>query len=156
MVAAKETAMPRQILVGLLLLLVGILSAVQGRTAGTGQQEKGLKKVDISYTAPTSGAEMYKSYCAACHGTEGKGDGPAVEFLKTPPPDLRMLAQHNQGKYPSDHVAMTLRLGNRSRAHGTSDMPLWGELFRTVDVNQSLGELRVKNLTKFIESMQLK
>jgi mono/diheme cytochrome c family protein len=156
MVAAKETAMPRQILVGLLLLLVGILSAVQGRSAGTGQQEKGLKKVDISYTAPTSGAEMYKSYCAACHGTEGKGDGPAVEFLKTPPPDLRMLAQHNQGKYPADHVAMTLRLGTRSRAHGTSDMPLWGELFRTVDVNQSLGELRVKNLTNFVESMQLK
>ncbi len=148
--------MPRQVLVGLLFLLVGIFSVVQGRSASTGQQEKGLKKVAISYTAPTSGAEMYKSYCAACHGTEGKGDGPAVEFLKTPPPDLRMLAQHNQGKYPADHVATTLRLGTPSRAHGTSDMPLWGELFRTVDVNQNLGDLRVKNLTRFIESLQLK
>jgi mono/diheme cytochrome c family protein len=156
MIAAKEIAMPRQILVGLLLLLVGILSAVPGRSAGTGQQDKVLKKVDISYTPPTSGAEMYRSYCAACHGSEGKGDGPAVEFLKTPPPDLRMLAQHNQGKYPADHVAMTLRLGTGSRAHGTSDMPLWGELFRTVDVNQSLGELRVKNLTNFVESLQRK
>ena len=148
--------MPRQVLIGLVLLLVGILSALQGREIGTGQQEKRLNKVDISYTAPTSGAEMYKSYCAACHGSEGKGDGPAVEFLKTPPPDLRMLAQHNQGKYPAEHVAMTLRLGTGSRAHGTSDMPLWGELFRTVDVNQSLGELRVHNLTTFIESLQQK
>jgi mono/diheme cytochrome c family protein len=139
-----------------MLLLLGVLSAVQGRRTGSGEQEKRLNKVDISYTAPTSGAEMYKSYCAACHGSEGKGDGPAVEFLKTPPPDLRMLAQHNQGKYPADHVAMTLRLGTGSRTHGTSDMPLWGELFRTVDVNQSLGELRVHNLTTFIESLQQK
>jgi len=148
--------MPRQILFGLMLLLVGIVSVVQGQGTGSGPQEKRLKQVDIAYTAPTSGAEMYQNYCAACHGSQGKGDGPAAEFLKTWPPDLRTLAQRNQGKYPADHVAMTLRLGTRSRAHGTSDMPLWGGLFRTLDANQSLGELRIHNLTTFIESIQQK
>lgn len=147
--------MPRQISIGLVVLFVGILG-LQLRGAGPGLQEKTLKNVDVRYTSPTSGAEMYKNYCAACHGKEGKGDGPAVEFLKTPPPDLRMLTQRNHGQYPADHVATTLRLGTGSRAHGTSDMPLWGDLFRTVDANQSAGELRVHNLTTFVESLQRK
>jgi mono/diheme cytochrome c family protein len=150
--------MPRQILVLLLLLLIGISSAVQGQNIDTtqGKQAKKIKTVDIAYTEPTSGATMYRNYCAACHGSEGKGDGPAAEFLKMPPPDLRMLAQRNHGEYPADHVTATLRLGLPSHAHGTSDMPIWGELFRTVDTNQTLGELRVKNLTTFLGSLQLK
>ena len=150
--------MPRQILVWLLLLLIGVFCAVQGQNPNPtqGKQNKKIKTVDISYTEPTSGATMYKSYCAACHGNEGSGDGPAAEFLKIPPPDLRMLTQRNHGEYPTLHVMTTLRLGTPSHAHGTSDMPLWGELFRTVDVNQSMGEVRVKNLTSFIESLQRK
>ena len=150
--------MPRQILVWLPLVLIGVFSAVQGQSTNLTQrkQPERINKVDIAYTEPTSGAQMYKNYCAACHGIRGKGDGPAAEFLKKWPPDLTMLAQRNDGKYPAEHVVSTLRLGIPSRAHGTSDMPLWGELFRTVDVNQSLGELRVKNLTSFIESLQRK
>jgi mono/diheme cytochrome c family protein len=145
-------------LVLLLLLLIGIFSAVQGQNTDStqGKRDKKIKMVDIAYTEPTSGATMYKSYCAACHGSAGKGDGPAAEFLRIAPPDLRMLAQRNHGEYPANHVVTTLRLGIPSHAHGTSDMPLWGELFRTVDANQSLGELRVKNLTNFIESLQLR
>lgn len=150
--------MPRQIFVWLSLTLIGVFSLVQGQSSNPTQkdQSKKINHVDIAYTEPTSGAQMYKSYCAACHGMGGKGDGPAAEFLKKWPPDLSMLAQHNNGKYPAEHVVSTLRLGIPSHAHGTSDMPLWGELFRTVDTNQSLGELRVKNLTNFIESLQRK
>lgn len=150
--------MPRQILVWLPLLLIGVFSLVQGQSTNSTQREqsKKINTIDIAYTEPTSGAQMYKNYCAACHGMGGKGDGPAAEFLKKWPPDLTMLAQRNDGKYPAEHVVSTLRLGIPSRAHGTSDMPLWGELFRTVDANQSLGELRVKNLTYFIESLQRK
>jgi mono/diheme cytochrome c family protein len=149
--------MPHQVLVGLLLLL-GILSAMQGQNTKSVQEKhaKQIKAVDIAYTEPTSGAQMYKNYCAACHGMGGKGDGPAAEFLKKWPPDLTMMAQHNSGVYPAEHVVSTLRLGTPSHAHGTEDMPLWGELFRTVDANQSLGELRIKNLANFIESLQVK
>jgi len=141
-------------LAGLLLFALGGASLV-GQNAGT-VQGKELKLVSIAYSNPTSGAQMYKNYCAVCHGMEGKGDGPAVEFLKAPPPDLRTLAQRNNGKYPADHVRMTLRLGTGSHAHGTIDMPLWGPLFRTLDVDGTLGELRIHNLTVFIESLQQK
>lgn len=34
------------------------------------------------------GAEMYRTQCEPCHGSEGKGDGPAARFLETTPRDL--------------------------------------------------------------------
>ena len=117
---------------------------------------KELQLVSVTYSEPTSAAPMYKNYCAVCHGMEGRGDGPAVGFLKTPPPDLRTLARRHDGKYPANYVSETMRLGTGSHAHGTIDMPLWGPLFRTLDANQSLGELRIHNLTVFIESLQQK
>ena len=79
------------------------------------------------YSDPSSGKQMFRDYCAACHGMEGKGDGPVARFLRTPPADLGALAQRNGGKYPADKVAATLALGHgRRSAHGTSDMPTWG------------------------------
>jgi len=69
---------------------------------------------------------MFKEYCASCHGVEGKGDGPAVVFLKAPPPDLRTMAQRNKGKYPAAKVVTMLTLGPGSQAHGALDMPTWG------------------------------
>ena len=144
-------------LVGLLLLALCSVALV-GQNGGAAQErpEKELKLVSMAYTRPVSGAQMYKDYCAVCHGMEGKGDGPAVEFLKSPAPDLRTLAQRNDSRYPASHVVNTLRLGIGGHAGGTIDMPLWGPLFRTLDVNQILGELRIHNLTVFIESLQQK
>jgi hypothetical protein len=91
------------------ILLLGVSGAIlvaQGVVGAQAKQGgKELKKVPITYSKPESGAQMNKDYCAACHGTEGRGDGPAVEFLKAAPPDLRTMAQRNSGKYPGDRVA---------------------------------------------------
>lgn len=147
-----------ELVLALLLVLALAGTPLVAQTGGSAQvkQTKELKTVPMAYSDPSSSAQMYKDYCAACHGKEGKGDGPAVEFLKTPPPDLRTLAQRNNGKYPAGQVGMTLRLGTGSHAHGTIDMPLWGPLFRTLDANPGLGDLRIHNLTVFIESLQQK
>ena len=99
---------------------------------------------------------MFKDYCASCHGVAGAGDGPAVVFLKTPPPDLRAMAQRNKGKYPAAKVVSMLHFGPGSDAHGALDMPTWGPLFRSLDPNSRIAELRVHNLTEFIESIQEK
>jgi len=114
---------------------------------------KSFKIVDVSHSRPDSGAQMFKDYCAACHGVDGRGDGPAVVFLKTPPPNLRMMAQHNNGKYPAFYVSTILTQGTDStRAHGDLDMPTWGALFRSIP--GGLAQLRITNLTKFIGSIQ--
>lgn len=47
-----------------------------------------------------SGSAMYKQYCAACHGSEGKGNGPAAYALKIPPANLATLAKRHMGKFP--------------------------------------------------------
>lgn len=122
-------------------------------------QEKTIKKVPIQHTSAASGEEMYISYCAACHGRTGKGDGPAVSALKKAPPDLTVLAKNNNGKFPGDQVAHTLRSGDIA-AHGSKDMPVWGTLFsqlhgRTTN-SDAVIQLRVANLTKYIESLQAK
>lgn len=131
----------------------------QEQPAGT-SQKKTIEKVPITHTSAASGEEMYMAYCAACHGKAGKGDGPAASALKAPPPDLTILAKNNNGKYPRDRVAHVLLFGVEAPAHGTQDMPIWGPLFgslqgRTTATNPVI-QLRVANLTKYIESLQSK
>ena len=100
---------------------------------------------------------MFKEYCASCHGVDGRGDGPAVVFLKAPPPDLRLMAQRNNGKYPAVQVSVILKQGSGStHAHGTLDMPTWGPLFHSIDHPEGTANLRIYNLTKFIETIQQK
>jgi mono/diheme cytochrome c family protein len=56
-----------------------------------GAQENQIKKTQVKH--PVSGAQMFKEYCAVCHGPGGKGDGTVATALKVPPPDLTTLAQ---------------------------------------------------------------
>ena len=56
------------------------------------ESETNVKKVPIQRTSAASGEEMFDAYCAACHGKDGKGNGPAAAELKMPPPDLTTLA----------------------------------------------------------------
>ncbi len=51
------------------------------------QSQRTIKKVPIQGGAPASGEEMFIAYCAACHGKDAKGNGPAVPALKVSPPD---------------------------------------------------------------------
>jgi mono/diheme cytochrome c family protein len=130
----------------------------QGQTAGT-SQEKIIEKLPITHTA-SSGQEMYMSYCAACHGKSGKGDGPAAVALKVPPPDLTTLAKNNKGKFPAKHVTNVLQFGVEVLAHGTKDMPTWGPLFRLLHGSPTASDpvvkLRIANLTNYIKSLQSK
>jgi mono/diheme cytochrome c family protein len=142
------------VLAGSLILAGSALLVSQGTATPQESQEKKLKKVPITHSDPTSGKQMYMDYCAACHGMDGKGNGPATEFLKAPPADLTMLAKGNNGKFPTAHFAAVLRFGEGTQAHGTSDMPLWGPLFRSQNI--TVAELRIHNLTSFVESIQEK
>ena len=118
-------------------------------------QEKKNKAVGSRYSDPTSGAQMYKDYCAACHGAKGMGDGPAVKFLKAAPPDLSLLAQRNGGRFSAAYVSQVLRSGTNPQSHRRSEMPLWWSKFRDLDT-KNIAELRIQNLITFIESLQRK
>jgi len=116
-----------------------------------------VKHVPIKQTSPASGQEMYKGYCAVCHGLDGTGNGPAAPALKVPPTDLTQLAAKNGGKYDALKVSSVIRGESALAAHGTKDMPIWGNLFWQISGgHQSEVQQRVANLTKYIESLQKK
>jgi mono/diheme cytochrome c family protein len=121
-----------------------------------GAQDKTIKKAPIKSSNPASGAEMFKQYCAVCHGPGAKGDGPAASSLKVQPPDLTALAKRHDGKFPDDYVANVLRNGAKAPAHGTAEMPVWGPLFATMSQgDESQVTMRISNLTKYLKSLQV-
>ena len=121
------------------------------------QSKTEIKHVPITPTSPASGAEMYKTYCAVCHGLNGTGNGPAAEALKTPPADLTTMAARNGGRYPALRVSAILRGEDVLAAHGSKDMPIWGKLLWSVSGSHESEVLqRVKNLNRYIESLQKK
>jgi mono/diheme cytochrome c family protein len=75
------------------------------------------------------GKREFQKNCAACHGLGGKGDGPFVEFLKMTPPDLTQIRKNNEGIFPHTTIYDWIRDPERIRAHGTRDMPVWGERY---------------------------
>ena len=78
------------------------------------------------------GKAEFQSSCASCHGTDAKGKGPVSTQLKTPPPDLTMLARNNNGVFPANVIYETIHGSKTIAAHGTSEMPVWGERFNPV------------------------
>lgn len=139
----------------LTVLAVVVAMAMMGWAQDQSKTE--IKHVPIKQTSPASGQEMYKSYCAVCHGIDGKGNGPATPALKVPPPDLTALAAKNGGKYPALKVSAIIRGEEILPAHGSKDMPIWGNLFWNLSSgHQSEVEQRVANLNKYLESLQKK
>jgi len=116
-----------------------------------------VKHEAAAMTSPSSGKEMFMSYCASCHGKSGKGDGPAASALKQPPSDLTMLAKRNGGKYPSDLVTSVLRGQAPLMAHGDQEMPVWGPVFwRMSQGHEEQVQLRIANLNRYLQSLQQK
>ncbi len=137
--------------------ILTVLLAAAFSFAQSAEPKKEIKHVPIKSTSASSGQEMYKTYCAVCHGTEGKGNGPAADALKVPATDLTMLAMKAGGKYPSLKVAGVIRGEEGVPAHGSKDMPMWGHLFHSMSGgHESEVQQRIANLVKYIEGMQQK
>jgi mono/diheme cytochrome c family protein len=121
------------------------------------QEKTQLKKDPAKVTSAASGKEMFTSYCASCHGLDGKGSGPAAKALTAAPSDLTALARQNGGKYPSDKVAAILRGQTNLMPHGDQEMPVWGPVFRQMSGGHDAEvQMRIANLNRYMESLQAK
>jgi mono/diheme cytochrome c family protein len=140
-----------------MILLVVVVGAFGLTFRAQEQPSTTIKHVPMQSTSPASGKEMFNSYCAACHGTDAKGDGPAAAALKTPPADLTVLSKNNGGKYPAMKVSSAIRGDIDVPAHGNKEMPVWGRLFSSMSGGHE-GEVvqRIANLNHYIESLQVK
>jgi mono/diheme cytochrome c family protein len=102
-----------------------------------------------------SGGQMYKQYCAACHGADAKGHGPVRAALRISAPDLTTLAKRHGGKFPYEYVTEVLRFAPGIPSHGSGAMPMWGSLFEYY-YNQSSAQHRIQNLCDYLASLQEK
>jgi mono/diheme cytochrome c family protein len=99
---------------------------------------------------------MFGEYCAACHGKGGRGDGPAAAALKTVPADLTRINARNGGKFPDTKVRRYIEGLDEIPAHGSRDMPVWGQVLRQLPGGDAAVKMRVEALTKYIQSIQQK
>jgi mono/diheme cytochrome c family protein len=145
----KEIRMTTRSIVVLLVLFIVF--------AGFTASAQTVKRTAVTPTSAASGQEMFATYCATCHGTAGKGDGPAAPALKKAPANLTELTQRNSGKFPEMKVYGTIKGDSNTPAHGSREMPIWGSVFQSLSHgDQGQVQLRISNLTKYIESIQAK
>jgi hypothetical protein len=138
----------RTVLFGVLILVV---------CAAGAQDKPAADKVPPRGTIAATGKQTYTRYCASYHGVDARGDGPAAFVLKTPPPDLTTLAKRHGGKFPYEYVSDVLRFGTRILSHGSSDMPIWGPIFGSMDnYNEPAVRKRIKDLSDYLASLQEK
>jgi mono/diheme cytochrome c family protein len=139
--------------------LIFLLVLALGRVVAFAADEapgKTIKKINAQPTATLNGADLFKEYCAVCHGSDAKGSGPAADALKKRPADLTQLARKNGGNFPELHVMNYIKGQDIVAAHGSRDMPVWGSIFSQMSSNQDLVQVRVYALLKYIEEVQAK
>lgn len=74
---------------------------------------------------PAEGRAFFAENCVSCHGTGGKGDGPATAGLPKPPTDLTQLSRKNGGAFPTAR-ALSYIWGDPEQAHLARVMPQFG------------------------------
>jgi mono/diheme cytochrome c family protein len=102
------------------------------------------------------GKDSFDAYCASCHGTDGRGNGPVAGSLRNIPTDLTALASRNGNSFPHERVTAVLMGTSRAVvAHGTQAMPIWGPMFRMFE-SDARARVRIENLVSHIETLQVR
>jgi mono/diheme cytochrome c family protein len=118
-------------------------------------QERPENGAGNSFENELSGAEMCRTYCASCHGIDGKGSGPVAMALRKAHPDLTQISKRNKGQFPAFRITHITDGYGILAVRGSRDMPVWGDYFRdNKQRDESILKLREHNLTEYIRSMQ--
>jgi nucleotide-binding universal stress UspA family protein/mono/diheme cytochrome c family protein len=110
------------------------------------------------YKQSTTGAEVFRMYCASCHGATAHGDGPLASAMTKKPADLTEIAKRNGGQFPSEMVFKTIDGRQPLRGHGGPDMPVWGDVFtRSRDAGDAERvKAVIQSLVEYLDSIQLR
>lgn len=98
-----------------------------------------------------SGQELYKRFCAACHGADAQGNGPVAASFKIQVPDLTRIARR-QGKFSPTLIERVVDGRHILAAHGTREMPVWGEEFTRAELGSPDAERDTRTvIAKIVE-----
>ncbi len=117
-------------------------------------QTKQVKVENAKSASTFKGDDLYRQFCAVCHGPDGKGNGPAASALKVRATDLTQLTRQNNGKFPALHVKNILTGVDAVAAHGNVQMPTWGDTFKSISANGTSGAMRIDALAEYLQRIQ--
>lgn len=103
-----------------------------------------------------SGAYLFRTYCAACHGPSAKGDGPLADSMRRRPSNLTEISKRNNNAFPNALIFQVIDGREKVRGHGGPDMPVWGDAFERSQEGGSPESVRarIQALVDFLESIQ--
>lgn len=109
-------------------------------------------------TDEAHGSDLYRRYCASCHGVAGRGDGPLAASFRPSPTDLTTLAQRSGGKFDEAAVMMAIDGRTLVAQHGPRDMPVWGAVFAEQHVGEPFAmygpTLDARALADYLRTLQ--
>jgi mono/diheme cytochrome c family protein len=133
-------------------------AAIAGTALAMASASVSAQKVERKAARPIAsvqGVDTFNAYCAVCHGTGAKGNGPAAKALTKTPADLTTIARRHGGTFSDSDVENTI-LGTQDLiSHGTREMPIWGPVLKSVSAgDDAVVKLRVANLVRYLRSIQ--
>jgi len=109
---------------------------------------------DASRLLASAGRQLYVQHCAACHGSEARGDGPVADALSKRPPDLTRIAERAGGSFPAARVARVIDGRNEVTAHGVREMPVWGLRFGRDLPDEAADEVARGNISVLVDYLR--
>ena len=141
-----------------LLLVVSAAMAAGAKTSTQTSSQNAQDEADSqqqqTLIQSVNGPDLYRAYCASCHGKTGKGDGPMAPVLKATVPDLTAITVDNGGVFPEARMRRIIMGEGMIASHGAREMPVWGPIFHQIEEDVDRGNVRVENLVKYLESIQ--
>lgn len=131
--------------------LINVYGAALG-TVAAGTMMLCLTTPAVAAGRVGEGKVKYERYCSSCHGTSGKGDGPVASSLTAKPTDLTQIAKTAGGEFPTARVMQSIDGTLLVRAHGSAEMPVWGQRFQHRVTAQ--GDILL--ITEYLRSIQEK
>lgn len=140
--------------VAIIAVAAGGMAAKARKDTPTAPKYQGSEKQLPPLIRSVDGPDLYRAYCASCHGQDGKGNGPAAPAMKATVPDLTVIAKNNGGKFPVARIQRIILGEGMIASHGSREMPVWGPIFHQVEEDVDRGNVRLDNLVKYLESLQ--
>jgi len=118
----------------------------------------GTQAQDFSY-----GQDLFETRCAICHGPTGAGDGEMAEFFAQAPRDLTMMTAENDGAFPFQAVYESIDGRRDIAAHGSSEMPIWGDFLKAeaqamvlpnIETAEEVVQGRILALVYYLQTVQ--
>ena len=124
-----------------LLRILATAAVLIGAPGGPALDAQEQRQPPASQT--TTGAQLFRTYCASCHGPTAQGDGPMAARLRHAPPSLTNYSERNDGVFPSERVYRIID-GRDVPSHGDHEMPVWGDAFRSEPQGRTADDVKAR------------